>query len=361
MHVVFDSSAIWLGRPLTGTNAKYLAAYLKHADVELHVPEVVVLETQTLIRERVSAEHKKLAKSVEEFRKQGVRLAFRRDPESLTQAALKVFDRRLDSLQIDRLAIPETGGHDEVLQRLQSGKRPFRGTPDQRDVGYRDYLVWKTILGLAGSGDGDVAFVTGNIRDFGEESPEGSRLHSELVAESRDIGLEVKLYTSVEQFIADVVKPSLPVAARVEALLSLRPQQKRLREWISDHIGEEGSGYVIESMMAWKGIDIETVTIASGYDVEDLSIEGARELDPSTVVVDVLARMELLVDFYVFKADAALLDYEDFRGLSDWNKHYYWGQTEMDASVDLSVTLSVVQDKVEPQSLSISSVTIETS
>jgi len=110
--------------------------------------------------------------------------------------------------------------------------------------------------------------------------------------------------------------------------------------------------------MEWKGGRIEDVTVVGGYEVDDLSIEDVSELDSATVVADVRAQMDLLVDYYVFKADAFLLEYEDFRGLSDWNEHYYWGETDMYASVELEVTLSVAEDKVEPQSLSISAVTI---
>jgi len=359
MHVVFDSSALRLGRALSGINAQYLAAYSEHETTQFHVPEVVVLETETLIREHVAAEYKKVVKSLDEFRRLGVALPFGdMDQDKLAEAAVTELHRTLNGLQIGRLSLPETGGHQKVLERLQTGRRPFRGTPGQRDVGYRDYLVWETILGLAHSGDSKVAFVTANIKDFAEEDPVGWRLHSELVAESRDKGLDVDLYTSIERFLSDVVKPSLPAAARVGALLSMPQQEQRLRQWIADHMGEEGYGHVIEDVMEWKGGRIEDVTVVGGYEVDDLSIEDVSELDSATVVADVRAQMDLLVDYYVFKADAFLLEYEDFRGLSDWNEHYYWGETDMYASVELEVTLSVAEDKVEPQSLSISAVTI---
>jgi hypothetical protein len=83
---------------------------------------------------------------------------------------------------IDILPYPKIG-HGRILRRLFHKKKPF----GDREKGYKDTLIWESILTLCNQFD-KVVFVTSNSKDFAQ--PHSGCLHSDLVEDLEALSLD---------------------------------------------------------------------------------------------------------------------------------------------------------------------------
>lgn len=146
-----------------------------------------------------------------------LREARRRYPELL--------EERLSRNGIQIEPVPDVA-HEVLVARDLQRRLPFRAGQRGQSYGYRDALIWETVLRVAEQHPNDpVVFVTDNVRDFGRSSTEvESRrddgtltLAIELESEVRDrLGDEtrvVMLRSSSE--VVNVVVPTLASSERV--------------------------------------------------------------------------------------------------------------------------------------------------
>jgi len=333
-HIVIETSALRYGSSIDGVNALFLAHYADKAGANLWVPEVAFGECTTLIRREVSKQREMLSRCMRELSEMGIEATLELPAEgTMIESATQEFQRKLDAAHVRQLPFPGGLDHHDVLTRLQAGRKPFRQTAKNKDIGYRDCLIWETVLGLAGgetkgSEDVWVAFVTSNTLDFAEKSDDRAVLHSELATEAEDRKLKVVLFESVNQFISQVVKPSVPLSDVVSALLSTPDWGQRLRSWLSDRVIDKAYGHELSDSMNWHGVEAETVGVSGVGELVDLEVTEVRELSVTEVVAEVECELEVMIDFFVFKSDAYTLDDEYFSRLSEWNKHYFRGEEE---------------------------------
>lgn len=130
--------------------------------------------------------------------------------------------------------IPDVS-HEEIVDRTISAKRPFR---ESGDNGYRDYLIWKTVLGLVtGTPYGCASFITKNHRDFASDVDE---LHQQLVEDVKASNTQqwrVRLFTSVRGFIRHMDSdPEVAARALLGELLDDEFPAFNLRDWLEAYL-----------------------------------------------------------------------------------------------------------------------------
>lgn len=112
-------------------------------------------------------------------------------------------------------AFPEIP-HEKVVERMFGGRRPFRAGVDKPEVGYRDFLIWCTIVELLlADSSCDVKFVTSNHKDF-FASPEQALLAPDLLSDlhSYDIPEErVTCFRDREDLTRDLLSSIGPTAS----------------------------------------------------------------------------------------------------------------------------------------------------
>ena len=112
--------------------------------------------------------------------------------------------------------------------------------------------------------------------------------------------------------------------------------------------------------MNWHGVQVETVGISGVGELVDLEVDEVQELDAGEVVAEVDCRLEVMIDFFVFKSDAYTLDDEDFSCLSDWNEHYFLGEEDgVVVKCLLRVGMHMRDDSLEFETLTISDIVLE--
>ena len=113
------------------------------------------------------------------------------------------FRERLEA-QFDRVLDYPDIQHEVLVMRAVTRTRPF----DEEGEGYRDALIWETILKLASEVDSEVVFIS-NDNDF---SNQGRELHNDLAVQMDELGLSkdrVLLFRRLGDFIT-YLQPNLP-------------------------------------------------------------------------------------------------------------------------------------------------------
>ncbi len=362
MEVVIDTSVLRGKYPLQGVSVRYLQAFAGHHDTHLVIPDVVVLEMRRWIEDEVRQAFTQARQSARTVRRLGVSdvLEVPSDTEDReVNLALGNLDHSLREIEALVAPIPETISHEQVIDRLHSGLKPFAGK-GSREKGYRDYLIWETILSLGSvvrEHDKDrrtpVAFLTANTRDFADE--DGS-LHPDLRMEGEAAGLSITLYTSMDEFIDTIVEPTLPTSAKAASLLAEDSIKAELLKFISEAFSTLAP-YPIAGIGHPYDTEIEDATV-EGLDVVEVEyVSYVVDLPGGTAAVQVAVQGEASVNFFVWRADAYTWDDDLSASLSDWNERYLLGETVIPAKGTFRVEVEVMDGSLRPRSLDVVAIT----
>ena len=202
MHIVLDANIIV--REGFGNNLQFrtLISTLEVSGHNLYVPKLVI--------EEVVAEFER----VFEEGTRGFRILSRRLRITLP-ASVDALDKESESAQFRGrlvaqfdvpnctiLDYPETS-HEELVRRATARERPF----NEKGTGYRDALIWESVLELATDVDSEVVLLS-NDNDF---RGGGSGLHNDLVSQLDSRGLSrdrVILIRSLKNFMDTYVRPT---------------------------------------------------------------------------------------------------------------------------------------------------------
>jgi predicted nucleic acid-binding protein len=162
-HVVLDSNAVILDLRPAEDGWRRLCAAARAGRVSVGIPEIVVDE---LVAHRTNRHQPDVADAI-------TALAAWRDGR-----AERLVDKLLGGgAGFELLPYPEVT-HRAVAARALARRRPFDRLGHD---GYRDTLVWETVLALARSRPGaHVVFVSRNSKDFAAEVSPGAPLHPQL-------------------------------------------------------------------------------------------------------------------------------------------------------------------------------------
>jgi predicted nucleic acid-binding protein len=239
--VVPDSNILFRDFALDGPQWRLVLDQARRGQFKLAVPEVVITETVNNYRRELKNAHVKLRSVVEtqggrlvELGITDLRLETEIDRDAAVAAYEGVLRRRLADAGAEILDVPDVK-HAELIKRAVDQTQPFRDP----DSGYRDTLIWWSVLALAA--DDDVALVSNDKPAFAGDEPDklGRDLLHDL--EVRKLaGDRVKLYPSLAPFI----EAHVPANERIEHELRDRLRVDReFRENIRSEIEDLLSVY----------------------------------------------------------------------------------------------------------------------
>ena len=227
-YIVLDSNELIADIGLTSTRAAFLRAYCERRDVVIVVPSVVRLEVESHIESKVSEVGEALREAARTLERYGAHVPSDYEPVgspySLTKAKGQ-FAKRLQWLGARDMPLPSVT-HSLVVARLLRHRRPFSNSK-YKDVGYRDFLLWRNVLSL----DGATAFVTTDS-DFREKTD----LHPDLARDLERNGREVRLFNGLRTLTDSILRPAFPTLDATELLLDLDHQRKKIEEFAANAI-----------------------------------------------------------------------------------------------------------------------------
>lgn len=169
----------------------------------LLIPEVVVLEVINAYTE----EYKKIIKQMEK-----VESSYEVELEKKVEEYSVKFEGILKSFSANLLDITKAS-HGKIVGRDLSRKKPFTSS----GRGYRDTLIWESILEIVKSEEDDVIFLTDNYKDFCC-SNSSNELHPDLREDLKNMGIsegKVRIIRTIHEFNNEIVLSRLK---RLESL-----------------------------------------------------------------------------------------------------------------------------------------------
>jgi hypothetical protein len=322
--VVLDTSIIGADFGLDSISFRLLFDNHHLTGHRVAVPEIVIQETVNRFREKLSAEMGKLAAAARELGKmtlEKVAVAKVDQPRNV-QYYEQNLRRKLQYRGNTILPLPRVR-QQALIDRALKRRKPF----SESGNGYRDALIWETILNYGRKHRRDrVAFLTANTKDFCE----GTDLHQHLVDDLVAANLRkdyVKVFTTLQDFTGKEVMPKLP-----------RPHGDFVKyttaNWPKFRLADSLLR-LFEDKLQHKEVDSDT--LGQPYYIEDPTIQGIHEPDTIEVlnerrtkqkerILELQAEVECLFDCYIEKHEYWCMEGDDQISATDWNETYMAGE-----------------------------------
>lgn len=241
MDAILDTEQLRRDLTLTAVATHVLFDSMEDVGVRVFVPEVVVVEAAGHLHRAHLEVNEKLedlrnhfriatGEALDEALLTRVRLSVVEDPRT-TEDRLR---RKLTHRGARLLPWPDIR-HEELVRRAASRKRPFR----EGKGGYRDALIWSSVVRHLQGSDLPCALVTNNHKDFEDGA---SRVHPDLLADLLDAGVGAErllVVRSIREFNDQYVLPHLKATDPVRAQLKRGSYRGiELNEWLAAHWGE---------------------------------------------------------------------------------------------------------------------------
>jgi PIN domain len=320
IDVVLDANVLAADFGLTSGPMQWLLEQGRERELRIVVPKVALIEAVAGYRRQADEARLQLQRALRQFRRLGSDLD-ELVPRPLDDDVANYEVALSDALRGARalIAEPPNVGHDEIARRAASRIKPF----NERGSGYRDTLIWMTVLERAAQAD-EVVFVSANVKDFAEPGEPDQALHSSLRSELIEAGVDerVSFFTDLAGFVRARTAPAHRAREALEALAA----EGQLLAIIDNRIVDLAAGVTLrDDEIALLGgvVDVDRVTVVS-VGINDVEVGDARTLDEERVIVQLVIDADIEVEYFITKADAYGIESDpDLQVLDwDWNERY---------------------------------------
>jgi len=299
MYVVFDTNALFGDWRLESSSLHGIVSAAGRLDLHLRIPEIAGLEMVNHFREKLQEQVTKweaAQRGVSRILGQATPSPAKLDIDKECDTYAKDFASVLKKNGIELLPLPEVS-HEDLVRRALQRRKPFKGGDKYKDAGYRDCLLWHSILDLLESdAEEAVVLVTNNSKDFGKEAPS-----PDLQQDLRGIGREhdVAIFPSIRDLFHERVQPDLKVLEDLLAQLKDGSSVEfDLKAWADEDLRAEvekklsshpavdglpsGLASVFNGLDSFIGVDVRNVVALDGAEV---LVEGSADWNASISLV----------------------------------------------------------------------------
>lgn len=352
-HYVIDTNFVHLDYFLKGTFVTILCQSSEVLRHKVYMPMVVFDEMVKQYRNEVEEQIQK-ARDIE---KDAYRLTERKT-EVKTDGLEESIDKFPDTLNlaceeqgIELLPYPKVT-HQEVVQRELHKRKPFREF-EHGSTGYRDTLIWETVLELCGRiGENErVYLLSNNTQDFGGKG----KIHKHLVEDCVAKGLgedKVQLISAFHQFIHQEI---LPASQKLENIIlnTWKAGEIDLVGVASEYVNEKELSRLLEfdytsdenryTPAFYETVDVTWIKPSCNYSIYDF-----RKLPKGDLLVSMRVDMYVGIDCFIFKGDLPLIDDDEMPYIfdKDWNEHYVAASDEAELTAQYDILIDPDLKKV---------------
>ena len=341
MNVILDTNILYADFNLSGNAFRIFIEGMPRISAEVFIPQVVLDETVAKYRQRIESVINAVNRSTGDF-KQLTRasqdtLAITQSSQDLTKEYESYLAKRLDSIGATIVPYPDTP-HPAIVQRALLRRKPFKESGD----GYRDTLIWESVLAVAKTSKGQVVFVTNNAKDFGI----GPEVPTDLLQDLRERGLKddsVQVFGSLEALNQALVIPTLARLNKLaEEFANERVGALSVVNWAQTNLAREINRWGWDCYMLGLDQSHGTTSIKS-LKIMGITYDDVRVLPSSNLLVSATAKAELDIDVEVDWDD--YVHEEGVRELfSDAQDRLDWGPKMLHVESSVAFTL-VVEDE----------------
>ena len=342
MKIVIDTNIFFHDFMLDGTEFRTLISELPRLGYMLCVPKIVFDET-------VNKFFEETRKVYESTRKIGVSaLVFSEfdspseSPEIARDKYQTFFAEKFKTLNAEVVDYPSVT-HKELVGRALSRKKPFRNTDTG---GYRDALLWETILELAKTDE--VSFLSNNPKDFSDENKQ--EFHQDLINDVQTRGLKtVSLFTSIHGFNEARIYPELKNLNEIQTLLETdKYEYLILSEFLDEQLTEHVGSDELDPSDINLPSEFESPSLSLVEKVNEITNINVWQLSSGELLITFSADMDCEFDVFIYKPDYYGMgdDTEVSVWDNDWNEWYVAASITRQIILDLKLTYNADSKKV---------------
>ena len=335
--VLLDANPIIADFRLGSAPAIALLSNSAMKTVAVAVPSVAIEEAMNKFREEVTRASVDIQKQVQMLKRLGIDADLKMGAiDDVCSTYAEMLGNRLSKYGVGTLPYPSVS-HADVAGRAIAKRSPF----DQQGRGYRDALVWHTVLELVP--DREVWLISDD-NDF--RTPSSDELAGDLVSDLKTVGrsvADVRLFRSIKECVSElgqvVVQPKVDIAKRLK----------------------DDAGYLnvvtkgIEEGLQYKRLNIyelsppaamaDEATIDAIEDVGSIYVQDARLVSTGELLVRLDATVDVEIGLLIDKSEVAEAEnyYDRNFAIDDWD----WNERMVSAhsATRLDVQVSAIADR----------------
>lgn len=351
MLIVLDTNIIFNNWLLHNPSIALIERFINLQQATLIIPEIVVQEVKNLYRRQLEEAKPKL-KQLNGLRKAVGDPAIQVDVDVTVAKYERAFEARLEELKVERLTYDDIP-HSRVVDRALRARRPFR----EQEKGYRDTLLWESVVRHAQQAEEPIFFITENSDDFADKQNKG-QLHAHLLEDLRVAGLAadaVMLYHQIQLFAKAQIEPKLQRAEQIlQALQQDRYGPFSIHQWVDVEQKElfvDDPGWLDAVLNTPPFNNLDEPTISQIEEIGELEVTDAKYIDQDRILIHARIDVTVLVDGFIEKSAYFLLDEDEQRMLeimdNDWNEWVMWLQIVIPISVPLTLVFNLTDHEVD--------------
>lgn len=309
MHVVLDASVICTDFRMRGAPFEMLLAAGARGELSIVVPEVVFLEVVRVYARTFRSYKRNLERQIAGFRRMGlvqaaVGLGIPRNAHDASVSYEGDLRQKLKDVGAEIRPLPFVS-HDSILKRALEGRKPM----SESERGYRDTLIWETVLEVARQTE-KVILLSTNTKDFSDDDALAADLRHDLASNGLPPD-RVELFVDLEQFVSERVPlpPPLTWAEEVEAIFEDDPSLLAMFAMHVASLVEYGFPVDLELADSLVFNDASLVSF-DGFDV--FQLEGVTETLHGPPIVTFEGEGEATIEAFIEK--------ENLESLMPWNR-----------------------------------------
>lgn len=351
MKVIFDTTVFGHGFNAQSADVRLIKKFLNSTSAELCVPTMVIDEAVNLARKSIEESNKSLGDTQRltgdsaTFKKVEVKTAvakYRSDLDSLLQ-----------SLKARILPYPAVS-HADLAKRALDAYKPFVSG----GRGYRDALIWYTMLDLASSCKGEeIAFISGNTHDWCKSKTE-IELHSDLVKDLKSKGIDAasfKYFDSLASFVEKYAIETLPVSSPSVPVTAAPADYQQLLVDGDEAIKTMLSASLPDFLRSYSRADlqVEELEVVGTSAATDIRASQIRMLDNERRVLQFSGKYRVAFQCLIQKTDLAIWAQRlSVHQRQDWDS----SRLRIQATTAVRVLFHLIQKGENTESFSVGSV-----
>jgi hypothetical protein len=219
--------------------------------------------------------------------------------------------------------------HEEVIAHYYAGKKPF----DHTDNGYKDFLIWRSIIELLKTSSRELVFITQDT-DFQSEGILHQDLQDNLTENGIDPG-RVKIVHSFndynKKYLEDIYQ-----TVKIKEILKNKHEEQQLKTLIIEELRNELSGLSLKNYRVQIRSEYIGPEISYIYNIEALQIIDIDMLNQRNVIIHFECTSHCKIDFQIDKNALAKLDDAKMPEITDhdWDFWTVRGEDNIDLHVE---------------------------
>ena len=349
MKIVVDTTVFAQGFDLGSADVRLLQRFIERTGSELCVPNVVLEEAVNLVRKSLEEVNSKLA-AARRLTADDATYASH-DVKVQCDAYRKSLSSLLEKFRTRILPYPNVS-HEALMRKALAPSKPFVSS----GRGYRDALIWSSLLELAKASNEEITFISANSSDFCI-SKNDFKLHEDLIGELGEQGVDAErlhLFDSVTRFVQKYEIAPLPPTSPGEPPENL-PNYRQLlvdgKEAIESMLAPRMPKF-LQDLSRFNG-SVDQVELVALAGPEKINSDPIKRLEAGRRLLQFSGEYRISLQFVIRRTDLPLWSQRlSFQMRQDWSGD----QMRVTVTIPARVVFHLITHGEETEAFSISSI-----